>query len=118
MRPEDHPLRQSAHEQGTYSWFLLNAIAMCAIIGLMTPLKNGGAVVCQACGREFYVPKYRLSKAKYCSRSCLAKIHLKQFFPIYGFKKLGRPELKYRTMMVDGKQWRVHRYVMTQHLGR
>lgn len=75
---------------------------------------------CITCNKEFYVPQYRLKKecTKYCSRSCLAKIHLSEFVPIHGFKPLNKPLHKYKEINVNGKRVREHRYIMEQHLGR
>lgn len=82
--------------------------------------KTGKNIFCCVCDKEFYVPKYRLKKkcTKYCSRSCLAKFHLKKYIKIFGFKSLNKPLHKYKTITVNGNQIREHRYVMEQHLGR
>lgn len=79
--------------------------------------RTGAILTCEQCKQPFRVPTYRAKIAKYCSRSCLAKVHLEQFSHLR-FKPTGRPKHTYKTMMVDGKQVRVHRYVMEQHLGR
>lgn len=79
--------------------------------------RTGAILVCQHCGENFRVPTYRAKTAKYCSRSCLAKVHLEQFSHLR-FQPSNGPKHKYKTMMVEGKQVRVHRYVMEQHLGR
>ena len=84
----------------------------------MTRPRKGFNLICQGCGEEFYVPHYRFATAKYCSRNCLAKIHLRQYVPIYGFKKTGKPPRRYKTIVVGTKQVREHRWVMEQHLGR
>ena len=73
--------------------------------------------ICQCCKAEFYVPPYRAEKAKYCSRSCLAKEHLEQFAHLR-FQPTDKPKHTYKTMTVNGKQVRVHRHLMEQHLGR
>jgi hypothetical protein len=70
------------------------------------------------CGKIFEVQRYRKNTAKYCSRSCLAKAHLAQFRPTYGFKKSKEPPHRYKTITVNGKQMRRYRWVMEQHLGR
>lgn len=87
-------------------------------------------VFCANCGNEFWVQWYRKETAKYCSRSCLAKIHLAKYYPIYGFQKIGKPPRKYRTVALpelsppnsDGysrhRRTYEHRYVMEKHLGR
>lgn len=82
--------------------------------------RNGSYLKCIICTKEFYVAKYRtkLSNTKYCSRSCLAKDKLPIYVKIYGFKKSNKPQHKYKSINVDGKQIREHRYVMEQHLGR
>ena len=79
--------------------------------------RTGAVLTCKQCGEAFRVPTYRAKKATYCSRSCLAKVHLDQFSHLR-FKPTGRPKRTYKTMRVDGKQVRVHRHVMEQHLGR
>ena len=73
--------------------------------------------ICQCCKAEYYVPPYRAEKAKYCSRSCLAKEHLEQFAHLR-FQPTDKPKHTYKTMTVNGKQARVHRHLMEQHLGR
>ena len=73
--------------------------------------------ICQCCKVEYYVPPYRAEKAKYCSRSCLAKEHLEQFAHLR-FQPTDKPKHTYKTMTVNGKQVRVHRHLMEQHLGR
>jgi hypothetical protein len=80
--------------------------------------RQGSTLKCIVCEIEFYVPKYREKKAKYCSRSCLAKNHLSKYVKIYGFKKTGKSHAKYKQIVVDGKQYREHRYLMEKHLNR
>ena len=77
----------------------------------------GANLVCSHCKSLFRVPTYRKNIAKYCSRSCLAKVHLQKFSD-FRFKPTKKAKHVYKTMIVDGKQVRVHRYVMEQHLGR
>lgn len=73
--------------------------------------------ICECCGVTYYVPPYRVEKAKYCSRSCLAKVHLDQFSHLR-FQPANKPKRTYKTMTINGKQVRVHRHLMEQHLGR
>lgn len=97
----------------------------CATLKQMNSTKNkekkytGKCINCRVCNKLFYVPKYRLDNGsvKYCSRSCLAKFHLEKFSD-KRFKKTGLPHHKYKTIKIDGKQVRLHRYIMEQHLGR
>lgn len=77
---------------------------------------RGSYIDCQNCGGKFYVPSYRKNIAKFCSRSCLAKVHLKKY--CNSFKKLKDNGSKYKTIKIDGKYIREHRYVMEQYLGR
>lgn len=79
--------------------------------------KNGIDIVCKVCKKLFYVPKYRIMSAIYCSRSCGAKDLLPQYSE-FRLKPLNKPLHKYKTTYVNGKQHRLHRYVMEQHLGR
>jgi len=79
--------------------------------------RTGAILKCFVCEQDFRVPTYRAQTAKYCSRSCLAKVHLEQFSE-FRFKPTGKPAHTYKTMSVNGKQVRVHRYLMEQHLGR
>jgi len=79
--------------------------------------RTGAILTCAVCGVLFRVPTYRKEKAKYCSRSCLAKEHLEQFAHLR-FQSTGKAAHTYKTMTVDGKQVRVHRYLMEQHLSR
>jgi len=85
--------------------------------------KNGSMMTCQVCSGKFYVPKYRVDIAKFCSRRCLALGHPeilekgRMNSPI--MRRAGKSETrKYVVISVDGKQVREHRYVMEQHLGR
>ena len=79
--------------------------------------RTGAILVCIHCKEEFRVQTYRAKTAKYCSRSCLAKVHLPQFSE-HRFKSTGKPKHTYKTIKVNGKHVRVHRYLMEQHLGR
>jgi len=79
--------------------------------------RTGFVLNCQTCNQSFRVSTYRKNTAKYCSRSCLAKVHLEKF-AAFRFRPSEKPKHTYKTMIVDGKQVRVHRYVMEQHLGR
>jgi len=79
--------------------------------------RTGAILRCAMCTNEFRVPTYRKDTAKFCSRSCLAKVHLEKF-AAFRFQPTGKPTHKYKTMQVNGKQVRVHRYLMEQHLGR
>jgi hypothetical protein len=38
--------------------------------GWKMPSKNGKQLTCVACGKEYYVPNYRVLKSKYCSTHC------------------------------------------------
>lgn len=90
------------------------------IIGMPKPgAKKGRIVICITCGVSFYVPKYRIDKGnvKYCSRSCLAKIHLSKFSHCR-FQSTNLPKHNYKCVMVNGKPIRIHRHIMQQHLGR
>lgn len=82
--------------------------------------KTGSTFKCLTCLQDFYVPKYRIKtgKVKYCSRSCLAKNLLPKYVKDFGFKKLNKPKHNYKTIYINGKQYRLHRYIMEQHLGR
>jgi len=82
--------------------------------------KTGAIFICILCNKEYYIPRYRIKKgnSKYCSRSCLAKNHLKDFLPIHGFKKLNKPLHKYKYIKIDGKRVAEHRYIMEKHLNR
>jgi hypothetical protein len=81
--------------------------------------KRGKTFNCIYCSKEFYAAQNRIDKGKvkYCSRSCLAKVHFPQFAE-FKFKKTGLPHHTYKTMRVNGKNVRIHRYIMEQHLGR
>ena len=79
--------------------------------------RTGAVLTCVLCNQPFRVPTYRKDTAKYCSRSCLAKVHLQSFAHLR-FQPTNKPNHTYKTMMVNGKQVRVHRHLMEQHLGR
>jgi hypothetical protein len=84
---------------------------------------NGSMLVCQHCSIEFYVPKYRIETAKFCSRRCIGLAHpeiaLKARTNSPIMKRAGFKEhRKYVVITVNGKQVREHRHVIEQHLGR
>lgn len=74
-------------------------------------------MVCPVCFNHFRVPTYRKLIAKYCSRSCLAKIHLARFAHLR-FQPQHKPPRRYKTITINGKQMREHRWIMQQHIGR
>lgn len=82
--------------------------------------KTGSYKNCLVCQKQFYVKAYRLKikACKFCSRSCLAKFHLKKYSKLYGFKKTFLPPHTYKTIKIDGKQVRLHRYIMESFLER
>ena len=85
--------------------------------------RNGQMMICQHCSTEFYVPKYRIELAKFCSRRCLALAHpeislkARTNSPLMRRTGTAQPR-KYVVITVDGKQVREHRHVMEKHLGR
>lgn len=80
-------------------------------------IRNGINKICECCKKEYYIPQYRKNKSKYCSRKCLAKIHLEKYKE-FRFQRIGKPSKKYKTIIVNGRQIRTHRHVMQKHLGR
>ena len=80
--------------------------------------KRGVVKKCESCGGDFYVPRYREQTALYCSRSCLAKIHLRQFLPVYGFQKTGNPPHRYKYRNENKKKIYEHREIIESFLGR
>jgi len=90
--------------------------------------KKGVICKCFHCEQEFYVPAYRAQLAKYCSRKCLAldKPEVGQKArdnsPIMrrarALKNKNIPARRYKTIVVNGKQVREHRWIMEQHLER
>jgi hypothetical protein len=81
--------------------------------------KTGKDFICKVCNKSFYVPGWRMRRgdAQYCSRSCLAKIHLAQFAN-NRFQPIGKPHHQYKYINIDGKRIREHRWIMQQHLRR
>lgn len=55
-------------------------------VGKNSPRYSGGevTVICQQCGKEFKVKKYRQETAKFCSRNCLGKSKVGNKNPFYG----------------------------------
>lgn len=98
-------------------------------IGKLKPRPKKGVICkCLNCAKDFYVPAYRAASAKYCSRRCLAldKPELgqkaRENSPIMrrskALKEQKTTPRRYKTIVVDGKQVREHRWVMEQYLGR
>lgn len=85
--------------------------------------RSGETLTCEHCLSEYYVPKYRRETAKYCSRSCLGLAHperaekARNNSPLMRRSGLAEPR-RYKTIRINGKQVREHRYLMEQHLGR
>src|SRR6185503_11574247 len=81
--------------------------------------KTGEELECKTCKTIFYAPRYRVitGKVKYCSRSCLAKDLLPDY-EVFRFKPSNKPHHRYKTIWIDGKQKRLHRHIMEEHLGR
>ncbi len=81
---------------------------------------TGVNIECSYCGNIFYAEQNRIKKynVKYCSRSCSAKVNLVKYIEVYGFKKSKKPLHKYKTILINGKRVREHRYIMENHLGR
>jgi len=85
--------------------------------------RKGMTLKCEHCQSDYYVPQYRVETAKYCSRSCLGLAHperaekARNNSPLMFRSGLSEPR-KYKTIYVNGKQMREHRYLMEQHLGR
>ena len=85
--------------------------------------KTGHLIKCHHCSQQFYVPKYRIESAKFCSRKCLALAHpeisLKARMNSPLMKRAGTKQpKKYIVISINGRQVREHRYVMEVHLGR
>ena len=85
--------------------------------------RNGITLKCEHCHTDYYVPEYRIETAKYCSRSCLGLAHperaekARNNSPLMRRAGISEPR-KYKTIYINGKQMREHRYLMEQHLGR
>ena len=96
-----------------------------SIYGKESSLKRrtGKTLKCEHCQSDYYVPKHRLETAKYCSRSCLGHAHperaekARNNSPIMLRAGLSEPR-RYKTIRINGKFVREHRYLMEQHLGR
>jgi len=87
----------------------------------------GLSLNCQHCQAEFYVPQYRANTAKYCSPRCTALAHpqntlkAQENSPIIKRskdKKASAFPKNYKTIKINGKWVREHRWLMEQHLGR
>lgn len=81
--------------------------------------KNGENLICPVCKETYYVSAYRVKTAKYCSRSCLAKVHLPKYRDKHGFQKSNKLPHTYKVITTPtGKRMREHRWIMQEHLGR
>lgn len=89
--------------------------------------KKGAIRSCLVCGQDFYIPQYRKDTAKYCSHRCIALAHpentlkARNASPIMTRSKATKGEngcKNYKTITVNGKSIREHRWIMEQHLGR
>lgn len=120
-------MKKCKHCQNTFEYHPTNRTTFCSHkcqatfnfinIKRIGRKKTGKYIECIVCSVSFYVPLYRIKngKSKYCSRSCLAK-HL--IAGKHGFVAINKPKHRYKTIRVNGKQQRLHRYIMEQHLGR
>ena len=85
--------------------------------------RTGMTLKCEHCQLDYYVPKYRVETAKYCSRSCLGHAHperhekARKNSPVNLRKGLSEPR-KYKKLYINKKVVYEHRYLMEQHLGR
>lgn len=81
--------------------------------------KTGEDRICEECGKIYYLPVHRIKKneSRFCSRKCQGKMHVKER-PYMQFEKTNFSYKYYKTIKVNGKWVRLHRYMMEQHLGR
>lgn len=89
--------------------------------------RKGLTLSCEYCKNEFYVPEYRLATAKFCSRRCTSLANpdntkkAMEKSPLMKRARAMAGQVKnkiYKTITVDGKSVREHRWLMEQHLGR
>jgi hypothetical protein len=85
--------------------------------------RNGITKECLICKTQFYVPKYRIQTALYCSRRCTSIANpentkkARDVSPLMA--RAGKCEKrKYKSIVVEGKQIREHRHIMQCFLGR
>jgi hypothetical protein len=90
----------------------------CSVGCRTTSRRTGMCLVCSVCSKPIWVPKYRVDTFRFCSRSCLAIVHLPKYAR-FRFKPTGHAPHKYRSIKTpDGRWMREHRWVMELHLGR
>jgi hypothetical protein len=72
------------------------------------------------CHKKFTVRQYRKDTVKYCSRACLAKVHLAQFAHLNPLRaRKGTTPRRYKTILTPAGRWmREHRWIVEQREGR
>lgn len=87
--------------------------------------RTGKYLDCAICKKQFYAPLNRLNKYKvrFCSKSCTGTDRLNQLWADPDFTRnkliaLNIPHHTYKTLYINGRQVREHRYIMEQFLGR
>ncbi len=88
---------------------------------------KGVLLNCKLCDSGFYVPQYRADTAKFCSRRCTSLANpentqkAREASPVTRRAqalKGGSGRKIYKTISVNGKEVREHRWLMEQYLGR
>lgn len=90
-------------------------------------IKNGKNFLCKFCGKKFYVPKYRLKTAKYCSQNCTLRDNPPNQKTIKRNYGKNHPRWKggktihsagYILLNIGYKKFFEHRKIMEKFLGR
>jgi endogenous inhibitor of DNA gyrase (YacG/DUF329 family) len=85
--------------------------------------RNGITKICKICSTSFYVPKYRIPTAIYCSRRCTSIANpentkkARDVSPLMARAGKCAPRI-YNYITINGERIREHRHIMQCYLGR
>lgn len=90
-----------------------------------TARKKGKYISCAYCSKIKYFPKSYIETAlnkhgmRFCGKKCCDKAKQSGLLPVgFKFKNQKKENHPYKLIMVKGKRYRLHRWIMQEHIGR